>query len=218
MQKADLRWQDLQLGDKSEDIQPVSPGTLLQKFVPSLSLHQQETLQSQTKTYSFKSRGRGQMKTWGDCSVNWVTPTKRRQDRRTESDGDKQESKVYCLWNMVRSPSRETDISNITTSSNLNVLVEGFLVLVFQGFGFFLVLKTQQWIPLGIPDSPQLCWPPHAFPFLAPGLKMSTPSVSPSPKLCSSLQLVQEGSLPGSTTQGIAGQPFIRRSREEQSF
>lgn len=86
---------------------------------------------------------------------------------------------------MVRSPGRDTDISDITTFSKLrSVLVEGFLVLVFQGlgvgWGFFWFLKTQQLI-LGIPDCSQLCWPPCAFPFLRPGPKISTPNAFPSP-------------------------------------
>lgn len=95
---------------------------------------------------------------------------------------------------MVRSPGRDTDISDITTFSKLiSVLVEGFLVLVFQGLGFYFLfffffwfLKAQQLI-LGIPDSSQLCWLPCAFPFLGPGLKIPTPNAFPPPKLCSSL-------------------------------
>lgn len=108
----------------------------------------------------------------------------------------------------MRSPGRDTDITDITTISKLqSVLVEGFLVLVFQGLGLdsfnisFWFLKTQQLI-LGIPDSSQLCWPPHAFPFFEPGFNISTPNAFPFPKLCSSLELVQKNhSLLSSTTQ-----------------
>lgn len=92
--------------------------------------------------------------------------------------------------NMVRSPGRDADISDITTFSKLkSVLVEGFWVLVFQGLVvfFFWFLETQQLIILGIPDSSQLCQPRCAFPFLGPGLHISTPNTFPSPKLCSSL-------------------------------
>lgn len=163
-------------------MQPVSPRSALQEmFVPSLSPHQQGT-----KTYSFKSRGRGQVKTWGGCSISWDTHSEaagqRIEQENWEGDGDKQESKIHSLWSNIRTQWEvlaETDMSSITTSSKLSILVEGVLVLV-SGF-FFWFLRTQQWFPLCIPDSSLFHWPPHAFPILAPSLKISTPSAVPSP-------------------------------------
>lgn len=105
----------------------------------------------------------------------------------------------------MRSPGRDTAITDISKLESL--LVEGFLVLVFQGLGLcsliflFWFLRTRQLI-LSIPDSSQLCWSPHAFPFLEPGFNISTPNAFPFSKLCSSLGLVQKNhSLLSSTTQ-----------------
>lgn len=128
-------------------MQPVSPRSALQEmFVPSLSPHQQGT-----KTYSFKSRGRGQVKTWGGCSISWDTHSEaagqRIEQENWEGDGDKQESKIHSLWSNIRTRWEvlaETDMSSITTSSKLSILVEGVLVLV-SGF-FFLVFKNSAMI------------------------------------------------------------------------